>query len=320
MMDRRKLMQRMAWSSGAVLLLLVLFAHPFFAITRPSGAKVLVAEGWMHRDGMSATKRLFEEGGYEHLYVTGTLRPLVYQLLAGDTLDMAFDRPASGTLLLDLDGLPGASWSLEVNGLPYDSGVVQGGPWSVEINEGGSVSRARLVAHADGLSQSHPPLLFMGGWRVNGVRATALDVSVELVHADGRIEPARPSLAEEGVAVLRELGISEDLLTAVPSLSHKDRTRAAAMAMAQQAKEHGLKGYDVATLGVHARRTHRRHRQAAGAIPVGIISLDDPLCRRWTWWTSAHGWLQVGKELLAMPEDLWRTPHPTGPDQATGEH
>ena len=51
--------------SGALAfwLVIVLFAHPFFAVVAPSGGEVLVVEGWMHDEGLKEAADLFKEMG-----------------------------------------------------------------------------------------------------------------------------------------------------------------------------------------------------------------------------------------------------------------
>ena len=71
--------------------------------------------------------------------------------------------------------------------------------------------------------------------------------------------------------------------------------------MAQYARLHAMDGYDVATLGVHARRTWIQYQAAYPEGRIGVVALEDPWCRRWTWWLNPYGWFQMMKELIALP-------------------
>jgi len=128
---------------------------------------------------------------------------------------------------------------------------------------------------------------------------------VRILRANGSIESGRPTWAEEGAALLIEAGVPAASVTAVPTYTSADRTRSAAKEFARYAAEHELEGYDVATLGVHARRTWKQYARASAPIPVGVVALEDPRCKRWTWWLNPYGWLQVLKEVGALPGMVW---------------
>lgn len=284
-----------------VLVLLVLFAHPFFATTRPSGARVLLAEGWMHRDGLNEAAALFQAGGYEHVYVSGTLRPFAYHLEAGDTLEVLPGQAFAGTLQLGTAGLPGTTWVL----LSEDEVLARGTPPLQAKDTLITIAAPQAVLRITAVVQDAPgegiPVLFIGTFELNGANPHALRHRVRILRADGSIEAGRPTFAEEGAALLREAGIPADAITAVPTYTLKDRTRSAAEHFGRYAQQHDLPGYDVATLGVHARRTWKQYARASAPIPVGVVSLHDPACARWTWWLDPYGWSQVLKELMALP-------------------
>ena len=312
-MRKRTLLRRVLPALMAALVVLVLFAHPYFATTRPSGSKVLVAEGWMHREGLRAAKRSFEEGGYTHLYVTGTVRPFAYYLNAGDTLDVLWHDAQPGPVRIRIAGLPGTAWTL----LSGEQVLMQGeaGPGThtehLPAREGGYAS-LRIAATTGGMPPDGPPVLFIGGMHAGGTNVHALGTDVRISRANGTMEHGRPTFAHEGAVLLREEGLPSAQVTPVPAFSSKDRTRSGAAAMAAFARENAIPGYDVATLAVHARRTGRHYRDAAAPLSVGIIALDDPWCRRWTWWTNPYGWFQVLKELAALPGSLWRPSEQAG--------
>ena len=104
--------------AGAVLVLvLVLFAHPYFAVTRPSGGDVLVAEGWMPEYGLRAVARRFQQDGYRHLYITGTVRPFSYYLAHHEAIGIEFHESMEGEVAMSITGLPGSRWVLLAGGM-----------------------------------------------------------------------------------------------------------------------------------------------------------------------------------------------------------
>jgi hypothetical protein len=284
-----------------VLVFLVLFAHPFFATTRPSGAKVLLAEGWMHHEGLREAAALFHAGGYERLYVSGTLRPFAYYLEAGDTLEVQPNEAFAGTLELGTAGLPGTTWTLLSDAGELAQGEPPAHAKGVSIAVAEPVSVLRITATVQHAPGEGIPVLFIGTFQLNGANPHALRHRVRILRANGNIEDGRPTFAEEGAALMRDMGIPSEAITAVPTYSTADRTRLAAEHFGRYALENNLPGYDVATLGVHARRTWKQYARASAPIPVGVVSLEDPWCRRWTWWLNPYGWFQVLKELIALP-------------------
>ena len=283
-------------------LLAVLFAHPFFAVVAPSGSKVLVAEGWMHDEGLKEAATLFLEGGYEHLYLTGTPRPFAYYLHDGDTINVQFAKPTSGELLLGAAGLPGASWSLMIDGSTARSGAVDDelSDNTIDLDNARDV---RIIASSKAPPPSGEPILFIGRLLMDGVNAHLLDAVMTIHRADGSEEPGRPTFAHEAYFILQGDGIPADRMTVVPTWTvDKSRTLSTAHDFISFANAHGVTSFDVATLAVHARRTRNMYRKARGAKDgVGVVALHDRWCQRWTWWMNYYGWFQVGKELVAWP-------------------
>lgn len=289
----------------ALLVLLVLFAHPFFAPTRPSGAKVLVAEGWMPRERMNAAAELFHAGGYEQLYVSGTLRPFAYYLEHGDTLEVLPHVAFTGSIKLGTAGLPGTMWRFLSEQGELAQGVPAARATDTVIDTEGEHTVLRITAEATDVPGEGVPVLFISTVELNGEDPHALRQHVRILRANGSIESGRPTWAEEGAALLMEAGVPAASVTAVPTYSATDRTRAAAKEFARYAAEHELEGYDVVTLGVHTRRTWKQYARASAPIPVGVVALQDPQCKRWTWWLSPYGWFQVMKEVGALPGVVW---------------
>lgn len=286
---------------SVVLALLIVFAHPFFAVTRPSGARVMLAEGWMHHEGLLEAAALFRGGGYDHLYVSGTIRPFAYYLQMGDTLEVLVDEAFTGSLVVGVAGLPGTTWKLlsEHGLLAQGSAPNHAADNTVETEVRHTV--LRITADVQSSPGEGIPVLFIGTLRLNGESPHALRYPVQIRRADGSIRKGTPTFAEQGAELLREAGIPAASITAVPTFSTADRTRSAAEHFAAYALQSELPGYDVVTLGVHARRTWKQYARASKPIPVGVVSLNDPWCSRWTWWINPYGWFQVLKELLALP-------------------
>jgi hypothetical protein len=296
----RKLFAALA---GAFLLVL-LFAHPWFAVTRPSGGKALVAEGWMHTEGLRETAKLFRHGSYDRLYLTGTIRPFAYYLLSGDSVHVDFGTAQHGLLKLGIGGLPGAAWELLSNGQVLLADAVDGGVEEHVVRlPAAGIRSCALVIRAASSPGADVPVAFVARFTVDEHNVHGVMSGMRIHQADGTQRTGEPTYAEQGRSALLKEGVPADRITVVPTLQvERSRTWSSARSFTTYAAANGITRYDVATLGVHARRTWRMYRKAAGTDEgVGIISLHDRWCQRWTWWTNYYGWYQMAKELVAWP-------------------
>lgn len=279
----------------------LIFAHPWFAITRPSGGDSLVVEGWMHRQGIEEAARTFQRGGYDRILTTGTVRPFAYYLRLGDTVAVRFAVPVSGTVEMSLAGLPRAWVQMHTDRQRTAAAIGVGSSrHRIELRND---TLLLLVAGMDTSDPQEAPVAFISGLRLNGMNVHALRHETRIRHADGSESRGTPSFAHQGLERLVESGIPSALITAVPTWRvERSRTYSCARDLTAFADSAGIGAYDVATLAVHARRTWRMHRVARGQRPgAGVIALDDRWCRRWSWWGNYYGWFQMLKELAALP-------------------
>jgi len=289
----------LAWLLYVLLVSIVL--HPYWAVTRTSGGHTLVVEGWMHDWGLKNAADLFNTSGYDRIVVTGVRRPFAYYLHPGDTLELVFDGARSGNLELQIAGLPGSRWSLHTEA----GSLIEGEASSNVVAQKAdlpSTHAIRLVA--DGVpSPESAPSIFIAAMRINGINAHEQGSLVAILRGDGSQEPGTPTYAHQGARLLVENGVPETAIIVLPTWEvERSKTFSGGRDMAQWAQLHGVERYDVATLAVHARRTWKMHRLAhGGAEGVGIVALDDPWCRRWSWWGNYYGWYQVLKESIALP-------------------
>jgi len=297
-------LRRTALAASIIMVLVVLFAHPWFAISRPSGGKALVAEGWMHRQGLQEAAELFQNGQYDHLYLTGTLRPFAYYLLVGDSVVVEMDAPLIGPVEIGMGGLPGTTWTLWAddtavlnNAAPPTANV-----FHTTIAAPG-VRRFAISVHAPTSPGTDVPAAIVARLWLNGHNAHGYLPMITIHHADGSIAPGEPTYAEQARAILLMEGVPPERMTVVPTLIvERSRTWSSARSFVQFANDKGIERFDVATLGVHARRTWTMYRKARGTRGgAGVISLHDRWCQRWTWWSNYYGWHQVLKELVAWP-------------------
>jgi hypothetical protein len=109
--------------------------------------------------------------------------------------------------------------------------------------------------------------------------------------------------ADLGAATLKNLGLQEKMLVAVPSArARKDRTFTAGLALKQwlQQNRPSINAVNVVTLGVHARRTWLLFEKALGPnYSVGIIAAPDRDYDSGRWWSSSYGVRSVVGEMIA---------------------
>ena len=298
----KKILRRVLITSVVLWLLAVLFAHPFFAVVEPSGSKVLVAEGWMHTEGLKEAAKLFARNGYERMCITGPPRPFAYYLAVGDTIEVRFAEPTTAALIIGTAGLPGASWQVQLDSIPFITTAVNGAMTDTELKLN-HVGTARITATSPDPPASGEPVLFIGSLLVGGRNAHLINATIRIRRADGSTVEGQPTFAHQAYYILQNLGVPPDRMTVIPTWVVKDsRTLSTARDLVAYADVNGITSFDVATLGVHARRTRNMYRKARGTdAGIGIIALHDKWCQRWTWWTNYYGWYQVLKESVALP-------------------
>ena len=148
------------------------------------------------------------------------------------------------------------------------------------------------------------PEIFIRAMEANGVNVHLLQRESRFIRPDGSTSPAWPTYAGSARAALITAGIPEERITAVPAFGEpKSRSWANAHAFALQAHADGITACDIATVGVHARRSRDLFQTACGpGVRVGVIALHDPYCTRGNWWKSYRGWYTLLKEVFGASE------------------
>jgi hypothetical protein len=111
------------------------------------------------------------------------------------------------------------------------------------------------------------------------------------------------SYAELGAASLLRMGMSNDVVQAVPAAYvRQDRTFAAAVALEKWLRQHNSipRTINVISVGPHARRSRLLFQIAFGSgTQVGIIAIEDRSYDPQHWWRSSQGFRQVVDETIA---------------------
>ena len=285
--------------AGAVLF----WAFPFLAITETSGGKTLVVEGWMDPGALQEAAQLAMDSGYTKVYTTGTVRTFSYYLQPKEAVEVTLHDARPGRFTVDVSGTTGAGFYLIAGADTLLDQGVDPEPHAYNANAGRPVEQLRVVAW-DIPMQPGSPEIFVRVLEVNGQNAHLLQRTTEIIHPDGSTAPGRPTYAHSARAELIAFGLPAERITAVPAFGDPpSRSWANAHAFSVQAKSDGITACDVATVGVHARRSRALFRTACGpGINVGVVALYDPYCTRANWWKSLRGWYSLLKEVLGAPE------------------
>jgi len=304
-MKRRRFLLWLFAAPLAVVLAMLLAAHPHLAITEPVGAEVLVVEGWMEEPQLSEVARLADSVGYKRIYTTGTVRPFTYYLKVNEAIVVRFNERHTGRIAMNVSGLPGAAFRVVANGDTVMERWVEPRPARFESAE--LVTADSLVITS--FNSTHPDPnnanIFIKYMRMGDENIHHLQDTTILVHRDGSRIPGWATFADHCAARLVELGVRPAPIP-VPAYGKPDsRSWANANHFAFRAKADGITAFDVVTVGVHARRTRELFRRACGpGTQVGVIALDDPACPRHGWWRKRNGWLLMLKELGGASEPL----------------
>jgi hypothetical protein len=166
------------------------------------------------------------------------------------------------------------------------------------------VQQFRVMAWNDRTIDPSSSDIFVLSFRADGSNVHALQRETVFIRPEGRMEPAWPTYAHRAKGLLMKAGVPEEKITAVPSWGKPDsRTWANASAFGVRAKEDGIKAFDIATVGVHARRSRGLFKEACGpGVTVGVISIPDPYCTAGNWWKSIRGWATLLKEVVGSSE------------------
>jgi hypothetical protein len=111
------------------------------------------------------------------------------------------------------------------------------------------------------------------------------------------------TFAEAGAATLLKLGLSSNVVQAVPApLVRKDRTYGCAAALSRWFRGHGgaPASIQLVTVGPHARRSRLMFEKALGKdTAVGVISIPEKDYDQQHWWRSSAGVRTVIGETMA---------------------
>ena len=122
------------------------------------------------------------------------------------------------------------------------------------------------------------------------------------------VDKGRPLLkyetfAELGAATLLQMGLSNEVVQAVPApTTRQDRNHVSAVALQKWLRTHGPQPtrIEVVTCGAHARRTRLLYEKVMGpGVKVGIIAVETQDYDPRRWWFSSAGFRTVTDEMVA---------------------
>ena len=124
-----------------------------------------------------------------------------------------------------------------------------------------------------------------------------------MVSARGFLISKFNTYAEFGAATLKELGLEEESVIAVPTPPvRKDRTYASALAVKKWLRQANFspKGINVYSFSLHARRSWILFKKAFGdELNIGILNAESLDYHSENWWKTSSGVRAVINETLA---------------------
>jgi hypothetical protein len=300
---RRNLYRWILAGPVVVLLAVITWAWPYMAVNEPGGSKVLVVEGWMDPGALQEAAQLVLDSGYAQVYTTGTVRAFAYYLEPGQGISIYLHDSVQGISTVDASGLPGAGITLLAGRDTLFNQAVTPHPATYSIPIPAPCDHVRVQAWPT-QTPPHAPAVYVGGMTINGANINLLQSRSWFIHPDSTAVPAWPTYAQSARAMLIRFGVPSGIITAVPAYGlPRSRTWGNAHAFGIQARQDGIRAFDVATVGVHARRSRSLFQAACGpGVKVGVVALTDPFCTRSNWWRSYRGWYTMLKEVVGAPE------------------
>lgn len=285
-----------------VLLAITFQAFPYLAITESSGTKVLVVEGWMDPAPMQEAAELILDSGYTQVFTTGTIRRFAHYLASDEGITVELHTPFQGEVQLNVSGDTGAGFLLIAGTDTVMDQLVTPKPQFYRGRVGHAVERIRIVAW-NLPSAPNTAEIYVATLSLNSLNINLLQRRSWFTFPDDVAQPGWPTYAQSARSELMKLGVPGDRITAVPAYgTPRSRTWGNAHAFGIQAREDGITAFDVATVGVHARRSRDLFRTACPKARVGVIALTDPYCTKENWWRSYRGWFTMLKEVMGAPE------------------
>ena len=284
-----------------IVLAIAILLHPWLSITRPSGAEVVVVEGWIPADVMPQVKQEIDRRGYTHIYTTGTIRPFAYWLKKGEKIAVELHDPISGGIEVKAAGLPDARIKM-ITGVDTMRIVgIAGELRSFWVDLSDEVHNITIEAEHNG-SAGDADVIFLQQLQIRGMPAHELATSITIERMDGTIHEGWPTHAHHAKELLVDLGIDEEKITVVPVMEAEEgRTKSNAMAFAKAIGSGSVRSVDVISMGLHARRSMREFQRACGErIEMGVIAIEDPEAPAETWWRTKTGWLKLLKEIAGL--------------------
>ena len=284
-----------------IVLAIAILLHPWLSITRPSGAEVVVVEGWIPADVMPQVKEEIDRRGYTRIYTTGTIRPFAYWLRKGEKIAVELHDPLSGGIEMKAAGLPDAQITIiaGVDTMRIDG--IAGELRSFWMDLPAEVDNITIEAEHNGWADD-ADVIFLQQLQIRGIPAHQLAAAITIERIDGSTHEGWPTHAHYAKKLLTDLGIDEGKITAVPVMDEKEgRTKSNAKAFANTIDLETIGPVDVISIGVHARRSRNEFQKACGeGIEVGVIAIEDPEAPVETWWRTKAGWLKLLKEIAGL--------------------
>jgi hypothetical protein len=243
------------------------------------------------------------DSSYTRIYTTGTIRPFAYYIAADEAISVELKAPALGDLGIGVAGDAGGRFILVADGdtlleQPVSADVR---PYHVHL----AAPLQHLVVKA--LAAQDPetsPEIFIQSFSIGRVNVHRLEKEMHVIRPDGTKAPGWPTYAQSARSALIDRGVPARSITEVPAYGRpRSRSWGNAHAFAIQARTDRITAFDIATAGVHARRSRSLFQTACGpGVRVGVISLPDPYCTKANWWKSFRGWYTMIKEVIGAPE------------------
>lgn len=302
-MKRRRIFWWLLAGPLVVLAAIIVEAFPFLAITRLSGGKVLVVEGWMDPGALQEAAQLANDSAYAHIYTTGTVRAFAYYLASEEGVDVELHDAAAGTVAIDVSGTTGGGFRLIAHEDTLLDLAVTSAPEIYTATIPATVTRFRVEAWKLPMDAGTPEI-YIARMSIHDMNVNFLQRSSRFTYPAAPSRPAWPTYAQSARDQLIGFGIPSDRITEVPAYGKpRSRSWGNAHAFAIQARKDDIAAFDVATVGVHARRSRDLFQAACGPdVKVGVISLKDPFCTKANWWHSFRGWYTMLKEVAGAPE------------------
>lgn len=266
------------------------FVRKWLDVNNPIQTKILIVEGWITPYNYNTIVKIFENGNYEKMLITGSSFSESLTLFQNGSIiikpDSTITKVNPDYLQLQLLGSQASNVYphviVSLNNTVLSDLTIKRTRWintNCSIKSGDSIVIRYLN---DGISKYRDRNLTLRKIKINGQNVIPRSKFVSYKTHQIYMPAFSKSYPDEMAESFRRMGIPSDNIVALPSKNNgKSRTYTASRNAIEWLHAHNCKNANLVTLNFHSRRSKLSYFKIDPEINIGVISLQDKSPYRW---------------------------------------